>query len=229
MLKKMKSLAHRILKPALHRAEILQPFTILGTAYGGWPIISGELDNTSTILSIGLGEDLSFDLAAIEKFGCRVIGFDPTPKSLTWLQQQTLPEKFSFHPVGIAANDGFAEFFPPKNPEHTSFSSSPTLDIQSQTPIRAEVMRLKTLLQTFEIPVPDVLKMDIEGFEYDVIADILKTDIRPKQLLVEFHHNIYPDFEKAQTQKTVKMLREAGYRIFYVSSGGHEYGFSHTP
>lgn len=228
MIKKIRALARRILKPPLHKPQILKRFVVLGTDYGGWPIIGGEIDDASTILSIGLGEDLSFDLAAIEKFGSRVIGLDPTPKSLTWLQQQSLPDKFSFHPVGIAAKDGFTEFFPPKNPTHVSFSPSPRLGSQGQTPIKAKVMRLRTLLDKFDIATPDILKMDIEGFEYDVIADILKGDIRPKQLLVEFHHNIYPEFGKSHTREAVNILRKAGYKIFYVSSTGHEYGFFYS-
>jgi len=224
----MKTFARRILKPPLHKVEVNHPYTVFGSTYGGWPIINGELDSTTTILSIGLGEDISFDLAVIKEFDCSVAGFDPTPKSLAWLQQQSLPTTFTFYPVGIASKDGIAEFYAPKNPEHVSFSSTPTLGKEGQIPVRAEVMRLETLLKKFDLPIPDVLKMDIEGFEYDVIVDILKGEIRPKQMLIEFHHNIYSDYGKTHTQDAVKMLHDAGYRIFYVSSGGHEYGFLHS-
>jgi len=51
-----------------------------GTAYGGWPVITSQLDSTSTVLSFGLGEDISFDLGVIDRFGSAVHGFDPTPK-----------------------------------------------------------------------------------------------------------------------------------------------------
>jgi len=30
--------------------------------------------------------------------------------------------------------------------------------------------------------------MDIEGAEYEVIDDLIASGIRPKQILVEFHH-----------------------------------------
>ena len=33
--------------------------------------------------------------------------------------------------------------------------------------------------------------MDIEGSEYVVIDDILTHDVRPRQLLTEFHHGMY--------------------------------------
>lgn len=66
--------------------------------------------------------------------------------------------------------------------------------------------------------------MDIEGFEYSVIEDILKGSIRPKQLLVEFHHGMY-GFSSSRTEEAVTQLSTCGYKLFYVSSSGHEYGF----
>jgi len=35
---------------------------------------------TAVVYSLGIGEDISFDLALIEKYGARVHAFDPTPK-----------------------------------------------------------------------------------------------------------------------------------------------------
>ena len=45
------------------------------------------------------------------------------------------------------------------------------------------------------------MKMDIEGAEYDVINNLIETSVRPKQILVEFHHR----FEGVELYKT-KML-----------------------
>lgn len=36
----------------------------------------------------------------------------------------------------------------------------------------------------------DILKIDIEGSEYDVIEDLINSKIRPKELLNEFHHTV---------------------------------------
>ena len=70
--------------------------------------------------SVGIGEDISFDLALMAQFNCRVFAFDPTPKSLEWLKRQELPEGFQSFAVGLADYDGQAELFAPPNSEHVS-------------------------------------------------------------------------------------------------------------
>ena len=70
----------------------------------------------------------------------------------------------------------------------------------------------------------DVLKMDIEGAEYDVLSDFLACDASVRQLLVEFHH-YWKDVGLQRTREAIRSLNLAGYRIFHVSSSGWEYSF----
>jgi hypothetical protein len=138
----------------IHSATERRPYVYLGTEYGGWPVVQEHINNKSTILSFGLGTDISFDLEAIKLFGCRVIGFDPTPRSINWLSQQHLPAAFSYHQVGIASEDGEAEFYPPKDGAHVSFSSQVSADRQSIEPIKAPVKKLSTILTEYSLPTP---------------------------------------------------------------------------
>lgn len=222
MMSLAKRWVRRLLRPPLHKPDIHARFLFLGTEYGGWPLLE-TTPRGAVVYSFGIGEDISFDLGAIERFGCVVHGFDPTPKSLAWLKEQALPEQFAFYPVGIAAEDGEAEFFAPAVEGFVSFSASPA--VQGARSIRAKVMRLETIIKKFNLPPPDILKMDIEGFEYDVIADILAGPVRPHQLLIEFHHGMYDGIGEDKTNNIVDALRYAGYNLFYVSYVGREYGF----
>jgi Methyltransferase FkbM domain len=70
----------------------------------------------------------------------------------------------------------------------------------------------------------DVLKLDVEGSEYDVIPDIVTSPILPLQLLVEFHHRLH-HIHVTKTRKAVKMIKEAGFSLFAVSPGGQELSF----
>lgn len=226
MISIIKRLVGLILRPALHKPDLLAPYIVLGSEYGSWPLLTQHTGANSIIYSFGLGQDISFDLAAIERYRCRVFGFDPTPKSKAWLDAQSLPEEFTFLPVGIAAEDGVAEFFAPALDEHVSFSITPAKARSRGPAVKAPVMRLQTIISQLCFPPPDILKMDIEGFEYDVIDDILSTSLRPQQLLVEFHHGVYEGIGKAKTNRAVTALRDAGYRLFFVSGSGREYGFT---
>src|SRR5665647_2667756 len=69
-----------------------------GTEYGGYTIIP-NLSEKSIVYSVGIGEDISFDLALIKKFHCNIYAFDPTPKSAQWIKEQNLPVEFHFYPV----------------------------------------------------------------------------------------------------------------------------------
>jgi hypothetical protein len=89
-------------------------------------VIPARLPERPLVYSFGVGEDATFDLGVIEKFGATVHAFDPTPRSSAWVERQSLPSQFIFHPVGIGGEDGTAEFYPPERDEHVSFSNAPS-------------------------------------------------------------------------------------------------------
>lgn len=211
-------------KRQLQRQEVCVEYEVLGSDYGGWPIAVGGIGPDTSIFSFGAGEDISFDLAVIERFGSNVVVFDPTPKSVAWMNRQDLPDQLTFHPIGIDQADGEVRFYSPPDPAHVSFAVNPTPAAREQFSITAKVMRLESIVTQFASGPPDIVKLDIEGFEYRVIADILSSPIRPAQLLVEFHHNLY-GFDMSDTLRAVKRMKTAGYRIFHVSASGREYGF----
>jgi FkbM family methyltransferase len=209
----------------MHQPDLKSSYIFLGTEYGGWPLLKST-PARALVYSFGLGEDISFDLGAIERFGCIVHGFDPTPKSRHWVEAQQLPLNFIFHPIGIADHDGDTMFFAPSNENHVSFSANLSDGAGGRKrAILAPTRRLPTLVAELQTRLPDVVKIDIEGFEYDVIVDLLRSDFRPAQLLIEFHHGAY-GVEPSRTRDSVDQLRAAGYGIFFVSSSGREYGFT---
>jgi hypothetical protein len=65
----------------------------------------------------------------------------------------------------------------------------------------------------------DLLKMDIEGFEYEIIDQFLDQRIPVRQLCVEFHPWLMP----GRTLKTIARLYRAGYRIIYKHRGDHTF------
>ncbi|MEO1159478.1 MAG: FkbM family methyltransferase [Pseudomonadota bacterium] len=224
MFSKLKRFADGRSQRRWSKTDISVEYEVLGSGYGGWPVAVGDVAAGTTIFSFGAGTDISFDLAAIERFGCKVLLFDPTPKSVAWINSQSLPEQLMFHPIGIDQSDGEVQLYSPSDPEHVSFAINPAPPARGQFSITANVMRLETIVADIACAPPDILKLDVEGFEYRVIADILSGPIRPAQLLVEFHHGKY-GFDINDTARSVASLKTAGYRIFHVSLSGREYGF----
>lgn len=193
-----------------------------GSCYGGWTLDPDPLGKESIIYSFGIGEDASFDRSVIDYFGAEVFAFDPTPRSITWVRSQEWPEQFNFFPVGIANHDGLQNFFPPENPAFVSYSFlKPEID-QREEPIRVEVRRLSSLAERLGHGYIDVLKLDIEGAEYQVIPDILhQGTVIIGQILVEFH-DVFPQIPARKTRKMIHLLNKSGYRIFSISPKGSE-------
>src|ERR1043166_677122 len=88
-------LRHLLLGP-LHSPDLRCDYEVLGTEYGGWPVVAGTVSPASIVYSFGVGEDISFDVALIESTGCQIWAFDPTPKSQNWVSKQSLPRQFRF-------------------------------------------------------------------------------------------------------------------------------------
>jgi FkbM family methyltransferase len=195
-----------------------------GNVYGGFYGCPDFLNNNSVVYSFGIGEDISFDKAIIEKHDCEVFAFDPTPKSINWVSQQEISEKFRFFEFGISNKSGFVDFFLSKNPNHVSGSMISQNNINPKEKVIVEMKTMQDILNELNHKHIDVLKMDIEGEEYDVIDNILDNNISVDQILIEFHDRFF-DNGTVKSLQTVKKLKSKGYEIFAVSDSFEEVSF----
>jgi FkbM family methyltransferase len=192
-----------------------------GTSYGGFYIIPSLLDRSSVIYSFGTGRDISFDLECIRKHGASVFAFDPTPVSIDWVGNRKLPDRFHFHPYGISASGtGQADFFLPANPRAVSGSLVKQKEVDAANSVKVMMKTFDDITRELGHTHIDVLKMDIEGSEYDVIDTILASPVTVDQILVEFHDR---DFEQAEPKswEAIRKLSGKGYLV-YGCSGSYE-------
>ena len=220
-----KTLKNRLRKRRLARAgvavEIPCETARYGTGGGAWTACPEGLDRNSVIYSFGIGRDLSFDRALIDRHAVTVHAFDPTPTSVQWARSQTLPPALTIHEFGLAHYNGDLEFHAPRKATSAHFTPVQRYRTGSGDLIKAPVRRLRTIMRELGHERVDLLKMDIEGGEYDVIADIVNEGIPITQFLVEFHHN----YETIPFQKTVDAvfaLRRVGFKVFAISARTYE-------
>ena len=197
----------------------------LGNGYGTWYVVPKLLKRGDIAYCFGLGREISFERALAEEYGMEVHAFDPTPHSLEWLAQQALPASMIIHPLGIADIDGVLDFAPPAVEDHVSMSAARQTKGSGENPCRLEVRTLPTLLSMFQVGKElSLLKMDVEGSEYGVIRNMREHNIRPIQLLIEFHHRI-DGIGPAETRRATNTLRDLGYALVHVSPNGEETTF----
>ena len=152
--------------------------------------------------SFGIGEDLSFSQDLLKRWNCDIYAFDPTPKAIAYVRQSHLgaQDNFHFYEWGISDRDGTGQFHLPKEElyvpealvgdsrvEEVSGSVIPHDGVQCET-IDVEFRTLKTIMKQLNHQQIDLLKMDIEGFEWEVFANCSRDIMnRFDQIVMEVH------------------------------------------
>jgi FkbM family methyltransferase len=206
----------------LFQREVTAPTEFHGNDYGGWAILRDSLTQNAQVISAGVGEDASFDLSIIQKYGCTVHALDPTPKAVGWVREHIQDPRFVLHEWALSAGEDSLRLYLPVRDEFVSASCRPGQHT-SKRYVDVPAVSLPVLFERLDARTVDLLKMDIEGAEYGVIAHALQSGVlgRVRQLLVEFHH-YHPAFGLPATRKAVRDLRDAGWRIAWVSPSHHE-------
>ena len=196
------------------------------TLYGGdhgWVIDESSIDSESIIYSVGVGSNIDFDLELIDSLGVTIHAFDPTPRSVEWVKEQNLSNKFIFHPVGLAAENGFMNFYPPAKSSSTHFSPVDRYG-NTDNEIKAPVKDIDTMASELGHKKIDLLKMDIEGAEYEVIKALPDSEVIINQILIEFHH-MYKSISFSQTVEAINTLKNLGFELFNISQRTYEFSF----
>jgi FkbM family methyltransferase len=213
-----------------------------GTNYGGWWLPNTfKMDSSSIVISAGVGEDISFDLAIQSKFGCSIYLFDPTERAVKhyeevieyyksnktstftgtiqvdyhiWLNN-TSPDfsMIEMNPIGLWKEAGILKFYKQTNPNYVSQTLVPNLFGTEYT--EARVARLSDLLKAKGLKEIAILKLDIEGAEMEVLETLLEDGIFPQILCVEFDYFLKGADTTGKTKDLVGRLMKAGYEILH--------------
>ncbi|KAK0069662.1 methyltransferase-like protein 24, partial [Biomphalaria pfeifferi] len=156
------------------------------------------------VYSFGINYDFSFDDAMVS-LGCEVHSFDPS------MNMETHKRK----------NGNFSYFYKWGLSNVNADAYEPRKDVYVKNVQSWKMRTLKSLIKELghEERTIDVLKMDIEGYEWGVVDNLLETDVlkQVRQFLIEYH--LFPSFpakvEYVYLYQTISRVREMGFREFY--------------
>ena len=212
----------------------------IGTGYGGWFVPTSLLSNRSLCYGVGAGEDISFEVELTNRFGCEVHCFDPTPRAQRHVDQlhrntiNGIPTSINgmgdlcytvdpaclarlhFHAIGLWSQDRIMRFYAPADPAHVSHS---IVNLQHTAEyFEADCRTLRTVMQILGHSDLSLLKLDVEGAEYEILASLIDCNIRPAVLCVEFDEGYNPLDEGylPRILKMVSRVKACGYRLTYV-------------
>jgi FkbM family methyltransferase len=154
-----------------------------------------------------------------------VHAFDPSPESIRWVATQQLPPGLHFHALALAGRDGFLTLRARQEERSgTPIMYSAVDKARSGSEVRVSCQSLHTITERLRHRSLALVKLDIEGAEYDVLRSMLASSLMPRQVLVEFHHR-FAGIDPADTVTAVRDLRTAGYRLAFISDTGRELTF----
>jgi len=181
---------------------------MLGNPYGGYPVPSSLLDARSICYLAGTGEDISFDLALIERFGCDVCAFDPVPRAAAYVERAAGNEpRHHFKPVGLWSSDTTLTFHAP--PQEGFVSHSATNIQGTEAAFQANVRSIASLMEEFGHEHLDLLKISAEGAEFEILDHVLASGLDVPVLCVEFA-------QPASLTRVLdygRRLRQSGYAL----------------
>lgn len=190
--------------------------TRLGSDYGGHWVDLELIKDGDTILDCGVGYDLTFAEAILARRKVNIIGIDPSIAVHRYVQGQWMPAEYSFMRGAVSRQSKVKMYFSKNIQGSESTLSDHRSVIGGNSSYEAEGVRLDKLLN----PRTSLVKLDIEGMEYEVYRDSFGVT----QVCIEFHHGIVETFTEQETLRIVDEFRDYGYEIARVEDG-REYLF----
>jgi len=185
-----------------------------------WTFCPTGINAQSVVYSGGVGNDVTFEQALISRFGCTVVMFDPSPTGLeTMARPENKNQHIRFHAVALAGRNGTLRFAPPLNAAEGSWYAREDGTAQIEVPCTD----LTSLMRANGHDKIDLLKLDIEGSEYEVIEHILEHRIPVRQICVEYHHGMLPGIRRSQTIRSMLKLVRRGYKLLYQVGNNHTF------
>ena len=221
------SLRWRLLQPTPPAIETnFKEVITLGSKYGRKSFIPIKSNReVTTVISGGVGEDISFDVEFASRFECRIVLADPSQPAIDHFKlvvaslgneatreysnssrqlvssynlSNVSQESLHFFPVGLWERNTTLDFFLP--PDSTRDSSGSISGIHSfyrrtSKSHKIKVVTIKQLMADSGLSSLDILKLDIEGAGLEVVQQMFKDHIFPDQILIEIDEMHFPSLK----------------------------------
>ncbi len=145
----------------------------------GWKYIPELLGPQSVVYSLGVGDSIDLDIDLIHHYSLTVHAFDPTPYSLEWVASLELPDNFRFHPWAAGGEDGSMRLYRRINKRGKKSKVMWTAESNAADDsdfVDAPAYTIATIMQKLEHKQVGLLKVDVEGAEYEILDGLADAD-----------------------------------------------------
>ncbi len=156
--------------------------------------------------------------------GVRIHSFEPSPAVHRRLLRNLslnpgLAGHIHPHAIALADTDGDATFYESNQPFNSGVGGFGRSGNQVSSAVRVAAARGDTLIQRGEIPAPSLLKIDVEGFEGEVLRGLTST-LGTGRVEVIFEHCPYRMRERGMPLRAhCDLLTSLGYALWFMEPG----------
>jgi|GEM_PF-2745464 len=172
--------------------------------------------NKAVFFDIGAAQG-KYSLAAVSAGAGEVVAFDPDPLSYTMFDANLslnpeMSKKVRLLPIGLGDQENTFSLFTDKrgiNAPSMKYTNKGFLDV-----VQIKVYKLDDLIDSGLIPLPDVVKIDVEGAEMMVLRGmhmLLSSSNKPPHIFIEIHSKYLKQFG-SNVFELVRLLNNFGYR-----------------
>lgn len=167
--------------------------------------------------SVGIGRDIGWDVRMMEQYDTVHHGWDPTPTALDFFRRRPVPKGFVFHRIGLGPHDGNLTLKLPYGNHHSYTIMAHPNDAQRGTVTKVPVLTVGSMMALMKHRHLAILKVDIEGAEFDVIDQWARANYRvpADQILVEFHERYFwkqPGYRN-MVPNAVQKMETLGFKL----------------
>jgi FkbM family methyltransferase len=178
----------------------------IGSTYGGWTLPAGLLERGWTCYSVGAGGDVSFDLELVRRYGLTVRSFDAVAEYVqSALEEADGEAEFTASQAAIATRDGPLRMQVTHHSTSRSVSAATLYDSHDfvELPGRA----LPSLMQELGDQRIELLKIDVEGSEYELLPTLDLRALGVNIFAIQLHHT----GSVRDARRLIAWLGEQGY------------------
>jgi len=250
----IKNYRFRLFSPIYPEVLPLYEVEKLGSLYGQKFLAPNLVGNSPILISGGVGEDISFDIEFLNKYGGEVFFFDPTDRAIKYIEnlRQYLgneksigytvngvqpyesynllnisTEVLNFYPLALLDSAKRVKFYQPRDASHVSYSVQNIQNSFSEIGnfIEVDAIGPIELCHIVNSKKIDILKLDIEGSEYYFLSSLFANDIFPIQILVEIDELSFPSIKSRKMANLIfRLMQENSYLL--IKRSGFEFTYA---
>jgi FkbM family methyltransferase len=156
--------------------------------------------------------------------------FEPSPPVFEKLQINTTLnpcKRLNIHQLAIGEESSIVDFFVSSKVNNSGVGSLANTANSSSIPVQVDCLTGNLIIEKKIASEPSFIKIDVEGFEYEVLSGLKSFLEKHKNIQIIFEHEPYRLNERGmQPSQIIDFLRDLGFEIYRISAHKSFYSIS---